>query len=164
LETLSVREHELGSSEVRIFTGSQTGALDLVSLESQEIDASRLLPLVELQRTQLGSNLLKDRISFTDGRAVGRSSCKLVEQIEMSIGIGEHLMLVLAMELDEALRELATRGCGCQRSVDECTTATLGSDFAPYDDFATVTLELRFDFCQLCSGSYELTRRAAAEQ
>ena len=82
----------------------------------------------------------------------------------MRFWIGEHLMFVLAVELDQPLGQLAERGRCCQRAIDERAASALRGDLATYDDLATLALELRFDFCHLGTGSHQIARGASTKQ
>ena len=79
--------------------------------------------------------------------------------------IEQHLVLVLAVEIDEVGGQLAQRRARHQRAVDEGAAAALGRDLAPDDQFAAVgVFEDRLDRRLLLPGPDEIRRRAAADE
>ena len=96
---------------------------------------------------------------------VGIEARPRIEQRQVLRRIEQLLMLVLAVKLDEAIREILERGRGRERAVDERAAAALRRDLAPDDQLAAVFgFEDRFDGREVFAGANEVLGRASAEQ
>ena len=74
-------------------------------------------------------------------------------------------MLVLAVQLDQARRELLERADGGEVAVDERAAASLRRDFATDDELLAVGgFEDGFDIRRIFASSNEVSRRASAEE
>src|SRR5262249_24407413 len=73
-------------------------------------------------------------------------------------------MFVLSVELDEPVRQLLQRSGGRERAVDECAASSLGRDLAAHEQLFSTALEDGLDRCCLFARSYQLARRAPADQ
>ena len=107
-----------------------------VELERQELGARGVLPRVGEQPFALGVDVAAR--SRTPRRRTPRSGVELgerVEQVEVGGRVEQDLMLVLAVQVDQDARQIAERGAGGQRAVDEGAAAALRRDLAPEDDF-----------------------------
>jgi vacuolar-type H+-ATPase catalytic subunit A/Vma1 len=82
----------------------------------------------------------------------------------MAGGVEEYLVFVLAVQFQQAVREIPQRPRSGERPVDEGAAAALGRHLAAHDDLAGRVLELRLDQRGVGTGSNELTRRAPAEE
>jgi hypothetical protein len=80
-------------------------------------------------------------------------------------GIQQHLVLVLAVQIDERSRRVAQRRRRHQRAVDERAAATLRRHFAAHDQFPAVRLlEHRLHRCRVFPRTHEIGARASADE
>ena len=83
----------------------------------------------------------------------------------MLIGIEQLLMFVLAVQLDESIRQVLQRAGGGQRAGDERAAPTLRRDLAPDDDLLRRrSFEDRLDRGELFAGADQILRRASAQE
>ena len=90
-----------------------------------------------------------------------------IEQREVLRGIEKLLMFVLAVQLNEAIRQILECGGGGECAGDEGARAALRGDLAPHDqlDFAAVLrFENGFDGGDVFAGANQVWGRASAEQ
>jgi biopolymer transport protein TolQ len=78
--------------------------------------------------------------------------------------IEQRLVLVLAVELDEASREISERASGRERAVDEGAAPALGGDLASDEQFFPAAFENRFDDRRILAGPDQVSGRAPAEE
>ena len=78
--------------------------------------------------------------------------------------IEQRLVLVLAVELDEAAGQLLERAGGRERAVDERAAAPLRGDLAADEQLLAAALEDGLDGGGVLAGADEVARGAAAEQ
>ena len=87
-----------------------------------------------------------------------------VDDSEMRGRIEQRVMFVLAVELDEARREIAQRGRRRERAVDERAAATLRRDFAAHEHVLAAALEDGLDRGRVLPRPHEVAGRAAAQE
>ena len=79
--------------------------------------------------------------------------------------IEKRLVLVLSVQFDEACGEIAEGAGGCERAVDERSTASLAADFAPDDQLLIVgVFEDRFDRGDRFARADQISGGARTEQ
>ena len=141
LQPLGVGEDRPGGGELLIFGGLQVGSLAISSRwnvsrsmraafwrsSSRSAARSRRTPL------DIGETL-------ADAPALAARPAIVVEEVEMGLGIGKDLVLVLTVELDQPLGEVPERAGGGQRAIDERAASPLRGDLASDDDFATLAI------------------------
>ena len=143
----------------------QVRFLQLAELECDQVETRRALAIVHAQAIEL----LAKSADVVEGRrdvgARGIEARPRVEQRQVLRRIEKLLMFVLAMQLDETIREIFERGRGGKRAVDERPASTLRRDLAANDQLAAVFgFEDRFDGREIFAGANEVLRRATTEQ
>ena len=78
--------------------------------------------------------------------------------------IEQRLVLVLAVQLDQPVRQVLERAGGGQRAVDERAAAPLRRDLAANEQFLAAAFETGLDRRRVLAGAHEIARRASAEQ
>ena len=82
----------------------------------------------------------------------------------MRRGIEQRLMLVLTVELDQAVGQILQRAGRGQRAVDEGPAPSLRGDLAAHQQLFAAAFEDRFDRRGVFAGADEVAGGAAAEQ
>ena len=92
-------------------------------------------------------------------------TCVSVEHVEVCRRIQQHLVLVLAVEVDERPGQIAERAACDERAVHERAAPSLRRHFSPDDDFTAVGgVEDRFDRRGILSRAHELGGGASADE
>ena len=143
----------------------QVGLLQFAQLELDEIETRRPLAVVHPQPIELLAQAAHRRERARHLRAWRLEARPRIQQREMLGGIEQLLMFVLAVQLDQPIRQILERRGGGQRAVDEGAAAALRGDLAAHDQLAAVFgFEDRFDGGDVFAGANQILRGASAEQ
>jgi hypothetical protein len=164
LQPLGIRQHLPRGRQLTVLPGPDVGAADLVPLKGQEIDAGTLLPLVDSQGVELGTDGADPGKSLGNGLPARLQVSVRVEQVEVALRIEQHLVLVLSVQLDESVREFAQRSRRRERIVHEGPAATLCRDLAADDHLAAVDLEDGLNAGGIGARAHQVARRPPAEK
>ena len=87
-----------------------------------------------------------------------------IDHTEMRRRVEQRLVLVLAVQFDEAIGQVLQRAGRRERAVDERAAAPLRRDLAADEQFLAVAFEDRFDRRGVLAGAHEVSRRPPAEE
>ncbi len=117
----------LRGREFFVFTGLQTGFLDLPELERDEIQASCFLTVVHPRAIALLPQSPQRRPRCRDRFEERDEPSGFVNERKMRERIQKRLMFVLSVQLDQVVGQLTQAACGRQRPVDVGATAPLAA-------------------------------------
>ena len=142
------------------------GAIDLGQLEADVFLAPRLLARVRREAVPFPDERLQSRERRANGFAILRQPGERIEQIEVRSRIEQHLVLVLAMEIDQVGGQLTQRRGRDQGAVEEGAAATaLNRHVAPDHQFRTTgVFEDGLYRGLLLPRPHEIRRRPAADE
>ena len=151
--------------EFGVFAGLRRGLFDLAALEAPEVGEPQFLLLVALEILQLRAAGAPTCIGRADLLEEVGGSGEGVQNLELRIGREEPLLVVLAVDIAEVLRQLAEQGGGHGTAACEGARLAASQDFAFDQQFAVLDLDaggLQNRACGGRAGSFEDARNSGA--
>ncbi len=170
LDPFGIREHLALSGELDVLARIparhrlQVGAIELVELKGDQILTRVSIPGGISDSSQRFLDLTHRFVGRGGGNKKAIKRAEGVERAEMSGGIEQRLVLVLAVQLDEPRRQILQGACRCHYSVDERPAPALSGNLAAHQKFVAAVLENRFDRRRILAGAYKVARRPAAKE
>ncbi len=130
-DALGVLEAAALGAERVLLAILETRGVDLGELEAVEVFLARVLPRLALDASQLGPRLRPCAHETAEGRDVRRAAGEAIEHGELPRRLHEALVLVLAVQLEEALAEPIDQRHRRRRIVDEDAVAPGSRDLPP---------------------------------
>ena len=170
LDALRAGQHLAKRRELDVLPGIaggdrlEAGAFELAQREGDQIEPRLAIPGRAADARELVLRLAH-RVERRGRRRHERvEPAEGVDHAEVRGRIEQGLVLVLSVQLDQAIRELLERAGGGERAVDEGAAAPLGGDLAPDEQLFPAVLEDRFDRRGVLAGAHQVARGASPEQ
>ena len=132
---LGVAEHLPAGRQLLLFFRLQRGGFDLVHLKAQQLHAPLLFRFVHLQSIRLTLNGDELTIHLAVLIVLLFVLGVEIQQRQMAGGIGQVLVIVLAMDIDEARGQIPQHGRRGGHTVDPEVAFALGADFTVEQQF-----------------------------